>query len=138
MIASPLPASTPPPNSRFLWTLDEEGRFGEPDPVLVAAVGPNAPHLGESLEALFRRVGLDRGDELTRVLGERKTFAAVDLEWPLPGLGRRRRIVLSAAPVFGRQREFLGYRGFGVLGEEIEAAAVPEVRTCALAADERA
>ena len=28
--------------------------------------------------------------------------------------------------MFGRQREFLGYRGFGVLGEEIEAVAVPE------------
>jgi hypothetical protein len=33
---------------------------------------------------------------------------------------------LSAAPRFGRHREFLGYRGFGVLGEEIEAVAVSE------------
>jgi PAS domain S-box-containing protein len=120
------PACTPSPNSRFLWTLDEEGRFGAADPVLVAAVGSNAPHLGESLEALLRRVGLDRGDELIRVLSERKTFATVNLEWPLSGLDRRRLIVLSAAPMFGRQREFLGYRGFGVLGEEIEAVAVPE------------
>ena len=118
-------ASTPSPNSRFLWTLDEEGRFGALDPGLVAAVGANAPHLGESLEALLHRVGLNRGDELIRVLGERQTFARVTLEWPLPGLDRRRLIALSAAPVFGRQREFLGYRGFGVLGEEIEVA-MPE------------
>ena len=127
--------SAAPPNSRFLWTVDEEGRFGESHPVLVAAVGPNAPDLGESIEALFRRIGLNRGDELARSLGERQTFSQVVLEWPLPGLGRKRRITLSAAPVFGRQREFMGYRGFGVLGEEIEAAAVSESDLSAELAD---
>jgi PAS domain S-box-containing protein len=118
--------STPSPNARFLWTLDEEGRFGMAHPVLVAAVGANAPDRGESVEAFFRRVGLDRGDELARVVGERETFSHVSLEWPLPRLDRRRLIALSAAPMFGRHREFLGYRGFGVLGEEIDAVAVPE------------
>ena len=119
-------ASTPSPNARFLWTLDEEGRFGMVHPVLVAAVGANAPERGESIEAFFRRVRLDRGDELTRVLGEQETFSRVALEWPVSGLDRRRLIALSAAPMFGRQREFLGYRGFGVLGEEIEVVAAPE------------
>ncbi len=117
---------TPSPNARFLWTLDEEDRFGGSHPVLVAAVGANAPHSGESVETFFRRVGLDRGDELTRVLGERQTFSRVAVEWPVAGLDRRRLIALSAAPMFGRQREFLGYRGFGVLGEEIEAVDAPE------------
>jgi PAS domain S-box-containing protein len=115
-----------PPSARFLWTLDEEGRFGMAHPVLVAAVGTNSPERGESLEAFFRRVRLDRGDEMARVVGERETFSRVTLEWPLPGLDRRRLIALSAAPMFGRHREFLGYRGFGVLGEEIEAVAMPE------------
>ena len=121
---APHAASPPSPNARFLWTLDEEGRFGAPHPVLVAAVGTNAPERGESLEAFFRRVGMDGGDELARVVGERETFSRVTLEWPLSGLDRRRLIALSAAPMFGRQREFLGYRGFGVLGEEIEAVAM--------------
>ena len=114
--------STPPPNSRFLWTLDEGGRFGVVHPVLVAAVGANAPHRGESVEALLRRAGLGGGDELIGVLGNRQTFSDVTVEWPLSGLDRRRRIGLSAAPMFGRHREFLGYRGFGVLGEEIVGA----------------
>jgi PAS domain S-box-containing protein len=121
-------AASPPPNSRFLWTLDGEGRFGEPHPMVVAAVRANAPRPGESVEALLHRVGLDGGDELIRVLGERQTFSGVKVEWPLPGVHRRRVIALSAAPLFGRQREFLGYRGFGVVGEEIEAAATPEGR----------
>jgi PAS domain S-box-containing protein len=118
-------ACPPSPNARFLWTLDEEGRFGMAHPVLAAAVGTNSPDRGESLEAFFRRVGMDGDDELTRVVGERETFSRVTLEWPLPGLDRRRLIALSAAPMFGRQREFLGYRGFGVLGEEIDAVAAP-------------
>ena len=95
-------------------------------PVLVAAVGANAPERGESVEALFSRIGLDRGEELSHVLGERQTFSQLILEWPLSERDRRRLIALSAAPMFGRHREFLGYRGFGVLGEEIETVAVSE------------
>ncbi len=123
---APQSTSAAPPNSRFLWTLDEEGRFGASHPVLVAAVGANAPERGESVEALFSRVGLDRGEELIGVLGERQTFSRLILEWPLSERGRRRLIALSAAPMFGRHREFLGYRGFGVLGEEIETVPVSD------------
>jgi PAS domain S-box-containing protein len=131
-------ASPPSPNARFLWTLDEEGRFGASDPVLVVAVGTNSPDRGELLEAFFRRVGLDRGDELARVVGERETFSRVTLEWPLPGFDRRRLIALSAAPILGRHREFLGYRGFGVLGEEIAVVAMPEGnRSAEFAGDDR-
>ena len=121
----PHAVNPPSPTTRFLWTLDEEGRFGMAHPVLAAAVGTNSPDCGESLEAFFRRVEMDGGDALFRVIGERETFSCVTLEWPLPGLDRRRLIALSAAPMFGRQREFLGYRGFGVLGEEIDAVAMP-------------
>ena len=107
------------PNSRFLWTLDGEGRFGVSHPALVAAVGANAPRRGELVEAFVRRAELDGGEALARALGERRTFSGLRVEWPLPEPGRRRRVALSAAPLFGRHREFLGYRGFGVLGQEI-------------------
>ena len=114
------------PNSRFLWTLDGEGRFGVSHPALVAAVGANAPRRGESVEAFVRRAELDGGEALARALGERRTFSGLRVEWPLPEPGRRRRVALSAAPLFGRHREFLGHRGFGVLGQESEAVATPE------------
>ena len=113
----------PPPNSRFLWTLDEGGRFGAAHPILAAAVGANAPHRGELVEVLLRRAELDCGDELIRALAGRQTFSGIAVGWQLPGLDRRRLVTLSAAPLFGRDREFLGYRGFGVLGHEIDAAA---------------
>ena len=126
------PGGTPRPNSRFLWTLDGERRFGADHPALAAAVGANAPRPGEPVEALIRRAGLD-GDELTRALGQGRTFSGVTVTWPLPDGRRRRLVTLSAAPIFGRHRELLGYRGFGVLGEEIEAA---DASRGALAADQ--
>jgi PAS domain S-box-containing protein len=112
----------PPPNSRFLWTLDEEGHFGAPDPILAAAIGINGPLRGESVEAVLRRAGVEGGDDLVRALAGRQTFSGIAVGWPLPGSDRRRLVTLSAAPLFGRHREFLGYRGFGVLGEETAAA----------------
>jgi PAS domain S-box-containing protein len=125
---SPEPdARGPPPlNSRFLWTLDEAGHFGAAHPMLAAAVGANAPHRGEAVEALLRRVDVVGGDALARALAGRQTFSGIALGWPLPGSDRRRRVMLSAAPLFGRHRDFLGYRGFGALGEETGAAAQVE------------
>jgi PAS domain S-box-containing protein len=112
---------SPPPKSRFVWTLDEEGRFGAAHPALAAALGANAPHRGETVEALLGRAELDGGDELAGVIARRQTFSDVMVGWPLTGGARRRPVALSAAPLFGRHREFLGYRGFGLLGEEIDA-----------------
>ena len=123
--APPHEASTPSPNSRFLWTLDEEGRFGATDPVLVAAVGANAPHPGESVRCSSSHA-LDwiLPTNSSACLASDKPSPRIAVEWPLSRLDRRRLIAVSAAPMFGRHREFLGYRGFGVLGEEIEAVAV--------------
>jgi len=119
----PLPdfGESPPPKSRFLWVLDQEGRFGAAHPALAAAVGANAPRRGETVETLLRRAKLERGGELVRVTAERQTFSDIMVGWPLLGGDRRRLVALSAAPQFGRHREFLGYRGFGVLGEEVDA-----------------
>ncbi len=119
----PLPdfGESPPPKSRFLWVLDQEGRFGAAHPALAAAVGANAPRRGETVETLLRRAKLERGGELVRVIAERQTFSDIMVGWPLVGGDRRRLVALSAAPQFGRHREFLGYRGFGVLGEEVHA-----------------
>jgi PAS domain S-box-containing protein len=112
---------SPPAKSRFLWTLDEEGGFGAPHSALAAALGANAPYRGETVEALLGRAGLEGGGDLVRAIARRQTFSDVTIGWPLPGGARRRLIALSAAPLFARHREFLGYRGFGVLGEEIDA-----------------
>ena len=113
------------PKARFLWTLDAEGRFGDPHPILAATVGANAPRHGESFDAWSRRIGVERGDELARVLGERATFSDMIVDVPVEGTDRQMSIALSAAPAFDRNREFAGYRGFGAIGDAIEATIQP-------------
>ena len=113
----------PPLNSRFLWTLDEDGAFWR---------GPSrARRCGRRKRAASRQVrrgparaapNVDGGGELVRALAARQTFSRRSGRLAASeGSDRRRLVTLSAAPLFGRRREFLGYRGFGVLGEEIEA-----------------
>jgi PAS domain S-box-containing protein len=112
---APGPSIKPTPKSRFLWSLDKEGRFGAPDPVLTTALGANAPLPGETLEALRLRTGLKHGDELLRAIEARETFSDVPVDWPSASENIRFRMRLSATPVFGRGREFVGFRAFGRL-----------------------
>jgi PAS domain S-box-containing protein len=116
--ASPL---APPPLEdpvRFLWNLSPEGRFGPADPTLAARVGPNAPLAGESIEALCARLGIDPAGAFIQALDARRTFSALRLDWPEPGLARARVALMSGAPQFDRERKFAGFRGFGVLTGE--------------------
>jgi PAS domain S-box-containing protein len=112
-------AAKPPSKFRFLWSLDREGRFGAPEAALISALGPNAPHPGETVDALRRRTGLERGEELVRAVGTRETFADVPVVWPLAGENRRLLMSLSAAPIFEQGRDFAGFRGFGRIVETI-------------------
>ena len=109
------------PNSRFLWTLDGEGRFGVSHPALVAAVGANAPRRGEPVEAFVRRAELDGGDALARALGERRTFSGLRARVAAPrtrpapqGRAFGRAAVRPPSRIFGLPR--LWRAGSGVRG----------------------
>ena len=135
------PARSAPPGTaemsakaRFLWTLDAQGRFGDPHPALVSTVGANSPRQGETVDAWARRIGVEPGDELARVLGARATFSDLSVDLPVAGVDRKVRTALSAAPSFDRNREFAGYRGFGVIGEVFAA---PNPRPFSAAAEAR-
>ncbi len=139
-------AAKPPSKFRFLWSLDREGRFGAPDPALISALGANAPHPGETLDALRRRTGLERGEEIVRAVATRETFADVPVVWPLAGENRRLLMRLSAAPIFEQGRDFAGFRGFGRIVEtitvsdqfEVAGAASPDALACEASGDEAA
>jgi PAS domain S-box-containing protein len=111
------PSIKPSTRSRFLWSIDKEGRFGVPDPVLIEALGANAPVPGETLDALRLRTGFAHGDDLLRAFDRQETFADVPVVWPSANENIRLRMRLSAAPVFERGRDFGGFRGFGRLDE---------------------
>jgi PAS domain S-box-containing protein len=111
---------------RFLWSANEHLCFDAPATALVDAVGGDAPRPSESLDALKARTGIDESGEFAKALASQATFGSLRLAWP-----RETRegsdnesgeeavvVVLSGAPIFDRQRRFLGYRGFGVLTGE--------------------
>jgi PAS domain S-box-containing protein len=122
---------------RFLWNLNSEGQFGPADPVLAARLGRNAPLAGESAEALCARLGIDPAGALIQALDARRTFSALRLDWPEPGLARARVALMSGAPQFDRERKFAGFRGFGVLtGESAPVDARPSRSTAPAAQSE--
>ena len=49
----------------------------------------------------------------------RDTWSGVSVLWPVADLETARPVDLAALPVFDRERNFLGYRGFGVFREAI-------------------
>ena len=125
--AAPAPFVAPPLDGpvRFLWSLDAEGRFLAPDPVLAAHLGANAPALDEPLSALLARVGLDAA--WSDMVGARKTFSGLRLEWPESYSARARVVKLSGAPSWDRARAYAGFLGFGVFtGEAVEWFVEPE------------
>ncbi len=102
-----------------MWRLGPDGRFGAADPLLIAALGTDAPQADETLAALTMRAEIENADELARAIEKRQTFSDLPVTWRTNG-GARQRIVLSAAPMFDSLRDFAGYRGFGVVGEKVE------------------
>jgi len=116
---------------RFLFALDVDDRFGEPDRALVEAVGDYAPKPGETLAALSARVGLDAGGEFAAAVGARRTFSALRLAWPAPDRAGARIALMSGAPRFDGERRFAGFAGFGLLTDETVPFEAPSVPTAA-------
>ena len=123
---TPEPPRAPPPR-RFLWRLDGEERFGAADPALAAAFGDGVPRDGEMLAAFVARVGFDRDGKLAEALAARRTFAALPVDWgERDGEGEPARIALmSGAPQFDRDRQFAGWRGFGLFADRPASVGFP-------------
>jgi PAS domain S-box-containing protein len=111
------------PAHRFLWSMDAATCFDAPATALVEAVGDAAPRAAESLDALKVRTGLDESGRWAEAMAARQTFASLRVEWPrrpsqhLPTEAIV--VALSGAPIFDRERRFLGYRGFGIFKAEV-------------------
>jgi PAS domain S-box-containing protein len=130
---SPKPLQAAPPR-RFLWRLDGEERFGAVDPALAVAFGDHAPQTGEALTAFRARAAFDPDGKLAEALGARRTFAAVPMRW---GEGDGARVALmSGAPEFDRDRRFMGWRGFGLFGNQAASSAPPAETPTAAPSDD--
>ena len=142
-IVPPLKAGTPAGTakrapSRFVWQLDADGKFVSISADLAEAVGAdNAARVADNWNTLIARTGMSNTDTLLAALLRRDTWSGVTVLWPVAGTQTARPVDLAALPVFNRERQFTGYRGFGVFRDAVPfiakvqpaAPAGPEAKT---------
>jgi PAS domain S-box-containing protein len=110
-----------PATARFVWSSDAEGRLTAPSPMLLQRVGRHAPDTLETLDHWRARLGAGDFGGLVAAIAGRAMFRSVRLLWPSADGKQNLVALLSGSPVHDRQRQFLGYRGFGVFTGESEA-----------------
>lgn len=108
---------------RFVWQTDAEDRFTVESPEFLSHIGPRtAAALGQPWSELAASLGLDPAGEIARALKTHETFSGLTVCFPLEGEARLT-VELSGLPVFDRDRNFRGYRGFGICRQAERTAA---------------
>ncbi|MBY3541558.1 PAS domain S-box protein [Rhizobium laguerreae] len=107
------------PNSRatrFVWKIDAEGRFTEVSHEFAEAVGPHASDIiGSAFGDVAALFNLDPGGKLSEALARRDTWSGKTILWPVEGTSLVVPVDLAALPTYTRNRDFDGFRGFGVV-----------------------
>ena len=102
--------------TRFVWKIDANGCFSEVSPELAAAVGPHAASLaGTAFTDIASLLDLDPEGRIAELLGRRDTWSGKTIFWPIEGTNLRAPVDLAALPTYRRNREFDGFRGFGIV-----------------------
>jgi PAS domain S-box-containing protein len=100
---------------RFVWQMDAEGRFVVGSDEFIELVGPRTmARTGRLWSDIANELKLDPDNQVTRAVATHETWSGVVVSWPVDESSERLPVELSGLPVFDRDREFRGYRGFGV------------------------
>jgi len=100
---------------RFIWQMDTEGRFSFGSDEFTRVIGrQTAAAFGRLWSDVADALNLDPEHRIEEAVSTRHTFSSVVLQWPVDGFGARLPVELSGLPLFDRNREFAGYRGFGI------------------------
>ena len=119
---------------RFVWKTDRDGVFIDVSPEFSRAVGPNAADLsGQAFADIVERLALDPAGEIATALSRRDTWSGKSVLWPIQGTNQQVPVDLAALPYYNRDREFEGYRGFGI-ARMADIATDPDARGLALTA----
>ncbi len=138
------PVASPPPKEparvhrlplRFVWQMDADNRFTHGKQDFANVVGPRVagvldrpwPEIAEALE-------LDSDARVTRALAARDTWSGIVVRWPVDVGDERVAVEMSGLPVFDRDRQFTGFRGFGICREVERLEALQRQRAEAAAA----
>jgi len=120
-ITSPMvePPSAEPPAPRqhplrFLWQMDAEGRFVLATSEFIRLMGAHtAAGFGRPWREIADEFSLDPEGRVAQALESHDTWAGITVNWPADG-GEHLPVELAGLPVYDRERNFAGFRGFGV------------------------
>lgn len=113
---------------RFVWRTDAEGRISVIAEEFAKAVRmPVDTITGRSFSELTERYGLDPDGEIAGLLARRDTWSGKTVLWPVDGAALHIPVDLAALPIYGRERQFEGFRGFGI-ARTADAAVDPQAR----------
>ncbi len=120
-------ASSPKPNSpasavhphhfpfRFVWQTDADTHFSVANQEFADLLGPNtAGVLGRSWPDIAQALNFDPQGQIANAIAARETFSGIVLLWPVDDVDERLPVEMSGLPVFNRDRQFKGFRGFGI------------------------
>ncbi len=102
--------------SRFVWKIDAEGRFSEVSKEFAEAVGPHSAAIeGRTFVEVAQTFNLDPEGKIADLLKRRDTWSGRTVFWPVEGTTLRVPVDLAALPTYDRNRDFDGFRGFGIV-----------------------
>ena len=108
------PAPQPFP-FRFVWETDADGLFTLASREFADLLGPKtAAALNHSWRETARTLDLDPDGKIAAALTARETFSGIVVSWPADQFDERIAVEMSGLPVFDRDRQFKGFRGFGI------------------------
>ncbi|PTM97749.1 ATP-binding protein [Mycoplana dimorpha] len=101
---------------RFVWKIDAEGVFSEVSDEFARVVGPHsAAVIGMPFVEVAHRFDFDADGVIANLLRRRDTWSGKTILWPVEGTSLAVPVDLAALPTYSRNREFDGFRGFGIV-----------------------
>jgi len=100
---------------RFVWQMDAATRFTLGSEEFAQLLGEKAAAvLNRTWAEIADALKLDREGRVASALASRNTWSGIVVLWPIEDLPERLPVEMSGLPVFDGERQFAGYRGFGI------------------------
>ncbi len=101
---------------RFVWHADPQARFTQVSPGLAQAVGARAGDIvGRTWDELARTFVSDPEGAIAGFLARGETWSRRTIYWAMDDQSLEVPVEWGGMPVFGPERELIGFRGFGLL-----------------------
>jgi PAS domain S-box-containing protein len=110
---------------RFVWQMDAATRFTQGIDEFAGLIGSYSTVLNRPWAEIADALKLDSQGKIASALAARETWSGIVVHWPVDGSSERLAIEMSGLPVFDRNRQFEGFRGFGVC-RKVDRIAEPE------------